>query len=111
MKICDFGMATPLPDHLSGFTKRLANEVYKKYPYVSSSDAFVSKKVAEQLNQTIRPSENDKPKRCLSSGVATRHYRAPEVIILEPEYDQAVDIWSLGCILVELIQLSRGQES
>lgn len=52
--------------------------------------------------------ESKKPKRSLSSGVATRHYRAPELIILEPEYDQAVDIWSLGCILVEMIQLTKG---
>ena len=44
----------------------------------------------------------------MSSGVTTRHYRAPEVIIVEPDYDQAVDIWSLGCILVELIQYSNG---
>ena len=42
--------------------------------------------------------------------MSTRHYRAPELIILEPEYDQAVDVWSLGCILVELIQLVNGQK-
>ena len=26
VKICDFGMARPMPDHLSGFTKRLRRE-------------------------------------------------------------------------------------
>ena len=30
------------------------------------------------------------------------------MILIEPHYDQAADIWSLGCILVELIQLSEG---
>ncbi|XP_050077889.1 stress-activated protein kinase JNK-like [Anopheles maculipalpis] len=34
--------------------------------------------------------------------VVTRHYRAPE-IILNMEYDTKVDIWSIGCIMAELI--------
>ena len=33
--------------------------------------------------------------------VSTRHYRAPEVI-LENGWSYAADIWSIGCILVEL---------
>ncbi|KAJ3589330.1 hypothetical protein NHX12_010175, partial [Muraenolepis orangiensis] len=32
--------------------------------------------------------------------VSTRHYRAPEVI-LDLGWDQACDVWSLGCILME----------
>ncbi|KAL4659812.1 dual specificity protein kinase CLK4-like isoform X1 [Arapaima gigas] len=35
-----------------------------------------------------------------TSVVSTRHYRAPEVI-LELGWNQACDVWSLGCILVE----------
>uniref|UniRef100_A0A1S4H172 Stress-activated protein kinase JNK n=2 Tax=Anopheles gambiae TaxID=7165 RepID=A0A1S4H172_ANOGA len=34
--------------------------------------------------------------------VVTRHYRAPE-IILNMEYDTKVDLWSIGCIMAELI--------
>ncbi|XP_030929826.1 serine/threonine-protein kinase ppk15 isoform X3 [Quercus lobata] len=33
--------------------------------------------------------------------VQSRSYRAPEVILGHP-YDQRIDLWSLGCILVEL---------
>ncbi|OAA73665.1 Protein kinase-like domain protein [Cordyceps fumosorosea ARSEF 2679] len=36
-----------------------------------------------------------------SSVVSTRHYRAPEVI-LSLEWSYPCDIWSIGCILVEL---------
>ena len=38
----------------------------------------------------------------LSSYVQSRSYRAPEVI-LGLSYHQQVDIWSLGCILAELL--------
>ena len=38
----------------------------------------------------------------LTRYIMTRHYRAPEVI-LNLEYNHMVDIWSLGCILGELI--------
>jgi len=34
--------------------------------------------------------------------VQSRYYRAPEVVLGAP-YDQAVDMWSLGCIIYELI--------
>ena len=33
----------------------------------------------------------------------TRWYRAPEVILNASEYTKAVDIWSIGCILGELL--------
>lgn len=35
--------------------------------------------------------------------VSTRWYRAPEVILGDPKYGQAIDIFSCGCILAELI--------
>ena len=34
--------------------------------------------------------------------IVTRYYRAPEVI-LGLQYDEKVDIWSLGCILGEML--------
>lgn len=35
--------------------------------------------------------------------VATRWYRAPEIMLNWMRYNQTVDIWSVGCILAELI--------
>lgn len=37
-----------------------------------------------------------------SGTVSTRHYRAPEVI-LEHEWHHACDLWSIGCIMFELL--------
>lgn len=35
--------------------------------------------------------------------VQTRHYRAPEVIVGYRSYDTAIDVWSLGCVVFELL--------
>eukprot|EP00126_Sphaerothecum_destruens_P006559 Sdes_comp19419_c0_seq1m10771 len=35
--------------------------------------------------------------------VATRWYRAPEIMLTWKRYDKAVDIWSVGCIFSELL--------
>ena len=35
--------------------------------------------------------------------IATRWYRAPEVILSWKRYSTAIDVWSVGCILAELI--------
>jgi len=38
-----------------------------------------------------------------TASLVTLCYRAPELLVKTPEYDESVDIWSLGCILAELI--------
>jgi len=38
----------------------------------------------------------------LTDYVATRWYRAPEVLLGSPKYDFPVDMWAVGCILAEL---------
>ncbi|KAJ8935623.1 hypothetical protein NQ318_006466 [Aromia moschata] len=35
--------------------------------------------------------------------VATRWYRAPELIVAEPNYGVGVDIWSVGCLFAEMM--------
>ncbi|KAJ5633244.1 hypothetical protein N7490_009583 [Penicillium lividum] len=35
--------------------------------------------------------------------VTTRYYRAPEIMLTWQKYSYAVDIWSVGCILAEMI--------
>lgn len=38
----------------------------------------------------------------LTEYVATRWYRAPEIMLLQAVYSTSVDLWSVGCILAEL---------
>jgi mitogen-activated protein kinase 7 len=35
--------------------------------------------------------------------VATRWYRAPEIMLSFKSYTKAIDIWSVGCIMAELL--------
>lgn len=39
----------------------------------------------------------------LTEYVATRWYRAPEIMLSFKRYGKAIDLWSLGCILAELL--------
>ncbi|KAI8910633.1 kinase-like domain-containing protein [Powellomyces hirtus] len=36
--------------------------------------------------------------------VSTRYYRAPEIMLTWQKYDEAVDIWSVGCIFAEMLE-------
>jgi len=53
--------------------------------------------------------DDDEPPRAearngvLTEYVVTRWYRAPEVMLLPKQYTSAVDIWSAGCILCEIM--------
>lgn len=50
--------------------------------------------------------EVKKHRRSLTTHVASRWYRAPELILNKEDYDFQVDMWSLGCVLGELISFS-----
>lgn len=39
----------------------------------------------------------------LTEYVVTRWYRAPEIILNASEYSKAIDIWSVGCIMAEVL--------
>ena len=39
--------------------------------------------------------------------VVTRWYRAPELILLQRDYGTAIDMWSCGCVLGELLRYAN----
>ena len=38
--------------------------------------------------------------------VATRWYRAPELLVGDTQYGPKVDVWAIGCVFVELVKVS-----
>jgi mitogen-activated protein kinase 1/3 len=46
-------------------------------------------------------------KRVLTGHVVTRWYRAPELILLEKDYGEAIDVWAVGCIFAELLTMMK----
>ncbi|XP_077362201.1 mitogen-activated protein kinase 15 [Festucalex cinctus] len=55
--------------------------------------------LARSLNQDQEDSGNP----AMTEYVATRWYRAPEILLGSPRYTKGVDMWSLGCILGEML--------
>jgi mitogen-activated protein kinase 1/3 len=81
VKFCDFGLSRTLPESLADKQK-------------------------QSLSETSDAKRSVKKTRCLSSHISSRWFRSPEIILIEKEYDQGIDIWSLGCILYELLLFS-----
>ena len=47
----------------------------------------------------------------LTSHVVTRWYRAPEIILMEKDYGMGIDMWSIGCIFAELLDMMPGNHA
>jgi len=55
-----------------------------------------------QLKKAKKPK-----KQLLTKHVVSRWYRPPEVILIEPSYTSAIDVWSFGCIFGELQKMLK----
>lgn len=49
------------------------------------------------------PNEGEESVSHMTEYVATRWYRAPEIMLSFKRYGPAIDVWSIGCILAELL--------
>lgn len=113
IKICDFGLARTLPESLlgkgSGNTRRLRETVLQKDLKSTHDTKKIRKSIAKKLLKSNEEIENKK--RSLSSHVSSRWYRSPEVSLVENQYDQACDMWAIGCILYEILHAATEKHS
>ena len=104
-KICDFGIARTQPESLqgkgSGNTKRVRDSICKKNLKATKDQQKVKEIIAMKLNKDRK--NHTTKKRSLSNHVTSRWYRSPEVSLVERQYDQASDMWAIGCILYEVL--------
>ncbi|XP_072110451.1 mitogen-activated protein kinase 15 isoform X2 [Mobula birostris] len=55
------------------------------------------------LARCINQIQEEQGNPALTEYVATRWYRAPEILLASPRYTKGVDMWSVGCILGEML--------
>lgn len=94
IKICDFGLSRS----------------YQKINQFNEFDPESHMKV--EHGRTLPRDKDNRDqnfvnKRELTLHVVTRWYRAPEVILLEKQYNKEIDIWSLGCVYAEMLSLVK----
>lgn len=87
VKICDFGLARTV-------------ESPKEIGQLALDDDDDDGSYAGVLHNRIK-------KKQLTSHVVTRWYRAPELILLQDDYTEAIDMWSVGCIFAELLGMMK----
>lgn len=85
LKICDFGLARV------DFERGGGGE-----PWGCPSSSTTTTTPSSSSSHNATP-------RVMTDYVATRWYRAPEIITGYVEYTKAVDLWAVGCILAELL--------
>lgn len=55
------------------------------------------------LARSVATDEEEGVNIFMTEYVATRWYRAPEILLGSTKYTKAVDMWSVGCIIGELV--------
>merc|ERR1740121_2011161 len=92
VKICDFGLSRAIG-------KAQAEEL-PNTPRGDDRDEEAQKRPGVPHTQRL--------KRNLTGHVVSRWYRAPELILLQENYTEAIDVWSVGCIYAELMGMLEG---
>lgn len=115
-KICDFGLSraignniyTSHPDLCFRNTTKKVNDDLQNSPEFMEDIRSTKTNTDSGMNDVIAHSSDGEFK--LTPNVATRQYRAPELIVRNTNYDGKIDIWSVGCIFGELLNLTDTHE-
>mmetsp|Transcript_13776 Transcript_13776/g.27476 ORF Transcript_13776/g.27476 Transcript_13776/m.27476 type:complete len:366 (+) Transcript_13776:24-1121(+) len=108
---------------------KILEDIHKKYVIYQVLKALKYMHSGELLHRDIKPSnlllnsdchvklcdfglcrsvsteaQGNGPSPVLTDYVATRWYRAPEILLGSTKYTKGVDIWSVGCIMGEMIK-------
>lgn len=110
VKLCNFGLSRLLTSQADSNDNLVSQPFNKARNFLQAlADNGVDPLLAKESASEQLHKEMQKPQRPLSPHVCSRAYRAPEVVLSCGVYDQAIDIWSLGCILAELMIISGPQ--
>lgn len=90
VKLCDFGFARNISRQFGNL--QLTPTIGFRAPQNQSGDRDSSPNILASDRQA------------LTEYVATRWYRAPELLIGDSHYDSKIDIWAIGCVAGELMR-------
>lgn len=117
VKICDFGLARTVAYHrdTSTLTENgsiTAREVEDEFGLGDCTgrtmpDSTRQLDYNEEIAYFQRKKFNESYSKQLTGHVVTRWYRAPELILLQENYTSAIDVWSVGCIFAELLNMLK----
>lgn len=108
VKLCDFGFARSIPrnnndDESNNSTKSDTNLLQ----YTSTTDlqsALQSGEIYGKENTAPKAVTNQSDRHTMTEYVATRWYRAPELLVGDVHYTTKIDIWAIGCVTAELMR-------
>jgi len=99
VKICDFGLS------------RAIGEVQPNLAELPNTPRPEQDPNSGEVPSAPMVPHTQRLKRHLTGHVVTRWYRAPELILLQENYTEAIDIWSVGCIYAELLGMLEGTKT
>ena len=101
MKLCDFGFARPFVSSVAGGGggggggDRLGTGA-------SATSASRAPSDSSELSSSLSSASSLSIAGDMSDYVATRWYRAPELLVGDRGYGPGVDVWAVGCMAVEM---------
>lgn len=118
VKICDFGLARTIDDSCAlrpngprhhPVPHNPNREDKRRRASLPLSDDEKKENLYRPVTRMMNPQhpKHQLMKRQLTGHVVTRWYRAPELILLQEHYTEAIDVWSVGCIFAELLGMMK----
>ena len=74
---------------------------------INKEGNYTYKKSKSKIPPKLKYLKNHKKEQVLSVHVVSRWYRAPELILIETNYTESIDVWSVGCIFAELMMMMK----
>jgi mitogen-activated protein kinase 1/3 len=105
VKICDLGLARAVEG--VSFSNTKSAKPSEDDDILAGLAKKEKKPATEKKTLKKGPNSGAQIQKQLTSHVVTRWYRAPEIILIEKNYDAKIDVWSMGCIYAELLGMIK----
>jgi cyclin-dependent kinase-like len=101
LKLCDFGFARALPSRRSSSASK-GEEPAGADDQTRGAPSVADENAAPERKKRIEKPHERRLSAPLTEYVATRWYRAPELLLGSRAYDVNVDVFAIGCLMGEM---------